>query len=203
MKRLIALGSAAVIALTGLAPRAHAAVVDTFSFSNFGHWSFADSGLFGQFTGTVEPNGFIELADLSAFSVQGFILGSPLVDAVKANLAFFSYDTKGGASSLGFIAPDGNTAACSGAPSVLDLRCNPGGNNVASTRADILDDGFVVAYTADQTAVTLVSSVSTPEPSTWAMMLTGFAGLGLVGAARGRKGWAALQPAARPRDLPE
>src|SRR6185437_11377030 len=91
------LGSAAFIALTGLAPRAHAAVVDTFSFSNVGDWSRVDTGFVsGQFAGTVEPNGFIELADLSAFSVEGFLIGRPvlLIDD-KAKLQFFSYDTKG------------------------------------------------------------------------------------------------------------
>ncbi len=193
LKRLIALTlTALLIGLVSVPPGARAALIDTYSFSNFGDWSLVDSGLLsGQFTGIVEPNGFIELPDLSAFSVQGFILGSPIVNGVKANLQFFSFDTNGGASSLGFIAPDGNTAACSGAPSVLDLQCNPGGNNPASTRADILDNGFVVAFTADQTSVTLVSSVNTPEPSTWAMMLTGLAGLGLVAAGRRRKGWAA------------
>lgn len=167
-------------------------MIDTFSFSNFGGWSLVDSGLLsGQFTGAVEPNGFIELADLSAFSVQGFILGSPILDAVKANLEFFSFDTNGGPngiqSSLGFIAPDGTSTACSGAPAVLDLRCNPGGANPAATRADILDGGFVIASMPGQTTVTLGSSVTTPEASPWAMMLTGLAGLGLVGAGRRKK----------------
>lgn len=197
MKRLIALGSAAFIALTGLAPCAHAAVVDTFSFSNVGDWSRVDTGFVsGQFTGTVEPNGFIELADLSAFSVEGFLIGRPvlLIDD-KAKLQFFSYDTKGGASSFGFIVEDSPVAACSGAPSVLDLECNPGGNNPAQTGAVILVDGFVDATTPDQTSVTLASSVSAPEPSTWAMMLTGFAGLGLLGARRARKGRARRSPA--------
>jgi PEP-CTERM motif len=53
--------------------------------------------------------------------------------------------------------------------------------NPVSTRAAIVI-GDSVVFTPDLTTVTLVSSVSTsvPEPSTWAMMLVGFAGLGFA-----------------------
>ena len=195
MLRLIALGSAAFLALAGLAPRAHAAVVDTFSFSNLSGWNLSGTNFSGQFTGTVEPDGLIELADLSAFSIQGSFFGGPWKGLGKGELQFFSFNTTGGASSLGFISAvvidDANALACSGAPSVLDPQCNPGGLIPASTLAALAGSEIGAVFTPDQTTVTLVSSVSTPEPSTWAMMLTGFAGLGLLGAGRASKGRAA------------
>ena len=51
--------------------------------------------------------------------------------------------------------------------------------------------------TPDLTGVTLVSSVNTnvPEPSTWAMMLLGFAGLGFAGYRKARGARAALSAA--------
>jgi hypothetical protein len=41
-------------------------------------------------------------------------------------------------------------------------------------------------------AVTEIASSSTPEPSTWALMLVGFAGLGFVAYRRAKKGRASL-----------
>ena len=180
--RLIVLGSSAFFALAGLATAASAAVIDTFSFSNQSGWEAPINGFSGSFTGSVEASGLIELSDLSAFQIIGFFGGSSL-----SNLAFFEYDTGGGASSLGFIntlpAPIGvfSVTVCSGAPSVLSLACSNGGSNPVSTRAAIVI-GDSVVFTPDLTTVTLVSSVSTsvPEASTWAMMLVGFAGLGFA-----------------------
>jgi hypothetical protein len=190
--RLIVLGSSAFFALAGLATAASAAVIDTFSFSNLSGWNGPINGFSGSFTGSVEANGRIELTDLSAFQ----ILGVPTGGNSLSNLAFFSYDTGGGATSLGFIdalppLTDTSFTVCSGAPSVLTLDpCNPGGLNPVSTSAVILIHGFFVySTTPDLTGVTLVSSVNTnvPEPSTWAMMLVGFAELGLVRYRRGAR----------------
>lgn len=181
--RLIVLGSSAFFALAGLATAASAAVIDTFSFSNPSGWNAPINGFSGSFTGSVEASGLIELSDLSAFQIIGGVFGGSSL----SNLAFFDYDTGAGASSLGFIntlpAPIGvfSVTVCSGAPSVLSLACSNGGGNPVSTRAAIVI-GDSVVFTPDLTTVTLVSSVSTsvPEASTWAMMLVGFAGLGLL-----------------------
>jgi hypothetical protein len=134
-------------------------------------WSEFGAEFSGRFTGTVEASGFIELSDLSAFHIFG-------TSNSLSNLTFFSYDTVVGASSLGFIDTIPPFTVCTGAPSVLSLTCNPGGNHPASTLAAIVVNGFV-ASTPDLTTVTLVSSV-VPEISTWAMMLLGFAGLGFA-----------------------
>ncbi|HZZ24109.1 MAG TPA: hypothetical protein VFE60_16690 [Roseiarcus sp.] len=109
-------------------------------------------------------SGLIELSDLSAFQIIG-PNDIPFGPNSLSNLEFFSYDTGGGASTLGFIdalphSIGANPTACSGAPSVLSLACNPGGNNPASTRAAILFAG-VFETTPDSTSVTLVPSVNT------------------------------------------
>jgi hypothetical protein len=183
--RLIVLSSWAFFGLVGLATGAPAAVIDTFSFSNPSGWNAPINGFSGSFTGSVEASGLIELSDLSAFQIvvpSQFSVGSNSL----SNLTFFDYDTVGGATSLGFVDTlppflGASPTVCSGAPSVLSLACNPGGNNSVSTRAVIVFGNGVV-FTPDLTTVTLVSSVSTsvPEASTWAMMLVGFAGLGLL-----------------------
>jgi hypothetical protein len=175
-KHTVLFASSMFLALAGLVP-ARAAVIDTFSFSNLSGWDTFDTEFSGSFTGTVEASGLIELSDLSAFHVSGLFRGVTFLPNSLSNLTFFSYDTGAGASSLGFIAIT-NFAVCTGAPSVLSLTCNPGGNHPASTLAAIVVNGFV-ASTPDLTTVTLVSSV-VPEISTWAMMLLGFAGLGFA-----------------------
>ncbi|HSU99559.1 MAG TPA: PEP-CTERM sorting domain-containing protein [Roseiarcus sp.] len=192
LKGLIVLASTAFVALAAAPPLARAALVDTFSFSNPSNWNAPDTSISGQFTATVEPDGFIRLADLSDFSAQAVVSGVPLFFGGKGDLQFFSYDTSAGAGSFGFTAVSGLITVCSGAPSVFDPQCNPGGANPASARAIIRESGVLPVYTPDQTAVTLVSSVSTPEAPTWAMMLVGLAGLGVFGARRSRRGRAAL-----------
>jgi hypothetical protein len=187
-KRLIALGSSTFLALAGIASAARATVVDTFSFSNLTGWSVFDTHFSGTFTGALESDGLIELSDLSAFHIFGFFSGDTFGGNSVSNLTFFSYDTQGGASSLGFIASLPSLIVCAGAPSVLSPTCtSPGGSNPGSTLASIVFGPTEVGVTPDLTDVTLVSSVTTPETSTWTMMVLGFAGLGCAGYFASRK----------------
>ena len=47
--------------------------------------------------------------------------------------------------------------------------------------------GYWDSYYGDNSGTQTLSIITVPEPSTWAMMLAGFAGLGLVALGRGRK----------------
>jgi hypothetical protein len=178
-KHTVLFASSMFLALAGLVP-ARAAVMDTFSFSNLSGWSESPTDFSGSFTGTVEASGLIELSDLTAFFVFAHVEGTPFFDNSLSNLTLFSYDTGAGASSLGFIDTTRSGTVCAGAPSVLSLTCNPGGNNPVSTLAAMVFGGTFVVSTPDLTTVTLVSS-SVPEASTWVMMALGFTGLGFAG----------------------
>jgi hypothetical protein len=177
-KHAVLFASTMFLALAGLVP-ARAAVIDTFSFSNLNGWSTFGTNFSGSFTGTVEASGFIELSDLIAFQLSGTIENVGFAGRLS-NLTLFSYDTKGGASSLGFIETAFGLTVCGGAPSVLSLTCDPGGNNPGSATAVVIFPGRLASFTPDLTTVTLVSS-SVPEASTWAMMALGFTGLGFAG----------------------
>ena len=115
-------------------------MIDTFSFSSLNGWSRVGTNFSGSFTGTVEASALIELSDLIAFHLSGNIEDFGFAGGLS-NLTLFSYDTKGGASSLGFI----ETAVCVGAPSVLSLTCNPGGNNPGSATAVVILTGVWLA----------------------------------------------------------
>jgi hypothetical protein len=74
-----------------------------------------------------------------------------------------------------------NTSVCVGAAAAFGgaggVSCGQGGVN-----------GYVGGFTTqDLPVVTLVSSVTTPEPSTWAMMALGFAGLCALGYGRAKR----------------
>jgi uncharacterized membrane protein len=70
--------------------------------------------------------------------------------------------------------------------SVIDLGALPG--LTASVAYNINNAGQVVG----NSYIAVPASPSVPEPSTWAMMLLGFAGLGYAGYRRARAGRAAL-----------
>ena len=79
-------------------------MVDTFSFSISSGWTVPlDTTIYGQFTGTVEPDGLIELGDLSSFQLNAYYVGTQLLDPTVGNLLFFAYNTSSGAIRLGSL----------------------------------------------------------------------------------------------------
>jgi PEP-CTERM motif len=194
-KRIFALVTSSCLASVAIAPTASSAIVDTFSFSISSGWSVPlATTIFGQFTGTVEPDGLIELGDLSSFQLTANFVGQQLLSPGVGNLLFFTYNTGGLASSLGIIDQGPTTTACAGAPSDLAPSCNPAGQNPIAD-AVMVFLGTVIDTTPDAPVITLISSKNTvPEPSTWVTMLLGFAGLGIAGWRRRRSVLAALSP---------
>ena len=70
----------------------------------------------------------------------------------------------------------------------------PLSGNVDSLQASGIE--YVVFSVNPQGGITnLTFNSAVPEPSTWAMVLLGFAGLGFAGYRRSRKGWALSIPA--------
>lgn len=185
MKNIVALGLVTLIASAGLDHSASAAVTETFSFSNGPAGWFSGNGISrinGQFTGTVEPSGLIELTDLTNISIT--VIPTTLHGAGLGDLSFFSYDTLGGASSLAMIVSDGATTACVGAPATLSPVCNPSAQPLPpQTKAIIIVDGSFFDSSPNFSTITLVATAA-PEPPVWAMLLLGFAGLGLASRSR-------------------
>ena len=169
-----------------------AATIDTYDFTQGGYVGIMEpffiGAMTGRFTGAVEANGFIELADLSSLTVSvafTFELGMHSTVTFDGPVTFFSFDTAGGSSSLALATADGvGATACVGAAASFGFPgCGSGGVNGS------IFGGAITFATQDIPVVTLVSSVTSdvPEPSTWAMMLIGFAGLGVLGWRASRK----------------
>jgi hypothetical protein len=140
--------------------------------------------LFGTFTGTVEPDGFIQLADLTDIDVMSNIFFGALT---RANFSLFSFNTTGGSSSLDFIASDPTipVLACAGASIALFAPCNAFGRDPTDATATVFT--FEPLFIFDIPTITLASSTPIPEPPTWAMLLAGVAGIALARiASRGR-----------------
>jgi hypothetical protein len=175
------------------------AAVDTFNFTVTG-WEGADSiaaptgVLTGSFTGTVEPDGYILLSDLTAFSatfsVNGNVssIGLPL-------LGVFSIDTNPEytlSSTLLFAgSEDLPSPVCVGSVVTFDPACSVYGNPPSGTTAVALSEegpALSVYYSSTAPTVTLVSSVApTPLPATLPLFASGLGALGLLGWRRKRK----------------
>ena len=199
--RSVASWLSGLIGVALLAAPAHAAV-ETFSFVS-GSYMFSgspgpvDASVTGTFSGNVEGDGYIELADLVSFNAAVHInyvysLSGPLD---LSDLTLFSYNTLGGAASLSLegahSSPDISGSVCMGAPAALDPKCASGSTNPiamfsyswSNLPPPAVGVGVIVHTTVAPT-ITLVSAAAAPEPATWALMALGFAGLGLVGRAR-------------------
>ena len=170
----------ALLASTADRP-ASAMTVDTFRVD------YAFSAFVINFSGSVEPDGLIQLADLAdiSFTSNVFVTSPP-----KADVTLFSFNTTGGASSLDFIVSDPAfpVLACGGASIALAAPCNAiGGVPIDATL--MISTGLPI-WSLDLPTITLRSSTTVPEPPTWAMLVAGLAGIALVRGARrgpGRK----------------
>jgi len=190
-----ALGMAFILSIP-----AHGATVDTFSFTENG-WSeysllsgaaapLSDTIVTGTFSGVLEPDGFIELGDLTQFSVQFYFPGSSVYSFSQPALTLFSYDTApgGGPSSLDFAGTlDDPANICIGAATSLDPNCAylgraypPGTLGTVQLNTGVVD---YVSSTAPQ--ITLVSSVGSsataPEPASIFLECIGLAVIGILG----------------------
>jgi hypothetical protein len=158
----------------------HATTVDTFNFTQGGYTSPGYPGytgvLTGTFTGRVNDIGYIEIGDLSYFS-DSLALTDATGTVTNWNYfsgpLVFSFKPNDASSLIIENAVFTGALLCVGSPAAFGLCTPPGG------KAGHL--GEVATFVTDQApVVTLVSSITTavPEPSTWAMLLLGFAGLG-------------------------
>ena len=160
MKLIHLLGLAAIFSAPAYADTI---TTDTFSFTQGGYTGLIFPGstgtLSGTFTGTVEANGTIQLADLSAIHIQYTAGGTSLFGYGPAS--FFSYNPTFGGSTLDVETAIGvNGFACVGAVAAFGYgHCGAGGVNGEVAGLDT---------TQQLAAVTLISSVTTivipPQP---------------------------------------
>lgn len=187
MKTLRLTPTMALLLIAAHSPfHAGASTVETFSFTQSG---YAVGTLTGTFTGTLESDGSIQLADLTAFSISYSInLGPPSgieTDSYSLqDLKLFSFmpGTNGPNSSLDFFAgiTTGTPGSiCVGAAAAFGL-CGQGGNIAGEDHLRYAQNPFLFITTTEFAAVNLVPPTSTPEPPTLWMWGLG-AGLAIVG----------------------
>lgn len=194
MKSMLAPAVLTAAIVAGTVTTAVATTVDTFSFTQAGYsgalWSGSPGVLSGTFTGTVEANGFIELADLSSIYVQ-FTAGALTLYGYGPP-TFFSF-LPGSASTLDLATGIGVAGqACVGAVAAFGFHgCGAGGVNGEVSGLDTTQDLATVTLTSQQIILppspapqpvphpVPPPTAAMPEPSGCAML-----GVGLLGLAR-------------------
>ncbi len=198
MKNTKYVRAAAWFAAALLPVAAKATTIETFSFTQGG---FSDSGeLSGSFTGALESNGSIELADITAFSAEYISESGQATQAVLAqfplsSLDLFSFEpgADGPNSSFDLFATLGTGAdqACSGAAAGLGLcgfSSNAAGLFIIPDDAQFFDTTQIATVSLVSPPPALMGNPSaigppastTPEPSTFAMIGSAFILLGLL-----------------------
>lgn len=190
---LVASVGAVFLALSAIGAPVSALTTLTYDFTQSGYSNgSADGVLTGSFTGDLEPNGFI--TDVSSVTIQfQFGTNNSKLFATKA-VSFFSFDTA--SNELELVAPAGGKFQGG------DLCINAPSDDCGRARAGIDVGSFALSpilgtyTTEDQPVLRLVQSnappsdpppsnigggpsPAAPEPSTWSMMVIGFATFGL------------------------
>jgi hypothetical protein len=205
-KRLAAVGLLATLCANGAPCPSRADTITSFAFSLFGGWSGSQSFfpfLAGTFSGSIEPSGYLNLADLKTFGIT-FVDGNPSiiyptaidVSAGFGSLSHFSYNPSLGPASFDFALtrnnPEASYTICIGLSAAFSPTCNPG-TFAGAFNADVLIDRTYYASSTGLADIVNTGSVTTgggtgamavPEPSPWSVLALG---LGFIGVARYRR----------------
>jgi hypothetical protein len=177
------LASAAIFGALGFATTAGAAVLDwNFSFS-------LDNGdsASGIFVTQDTPSGGPYLIT----SLTGTISGNPMTllspdSSFNDNLLYTTQPYLDGIG-LGFVAEGFQWAVFSSGGVVVDSWCNNANSGLDHQCNDATENPPDPGGSVTEFSVSPLVTPSVPEPSTWALMLLGFAGLGFAGYRKVRK----------------
>jgi hypothetical protein len=198
--RWVIAACAMMIGLPTLADRAEAATVYTYSFEQDGYRSGLTTGvLSGSFSGTLESNGSIQLADLTDFSLNfktyapdGYYTGLPHIDISGdlSDLTSFSWRPGNLGSSLFVIARGVYDAAedfgiCAGGAAAFGLCGGTDGSytgafSITPTGRPFGPDTFVPFRTSAPPQITLISVATTPIAPALPLFASAMGALGLL-----------------------
>lgn len=143
--------------------------------------------LTGEFSGVVDDLGFITKANLLSFQVKLPAVLSLGLNNLSDPSSIFSFDTLNPASTLDiFAGAMPSYGLCIGAAAAFGL-C---GSLSGITSLGVFSFNYIPYFYSQQAPeIRLLSSITSgvPEPSTWAMMILGFAGIAVMACRRKSK----------------
>jgi hypothetical protein len=175
MKKILFLSAMILLALQS----AGASMLETFTFTQAG---YSAASLSGSFTGLVEADGIVQLADLTSFTANlttnlGFPIGAQTDTYALGDLKLFSIS----------VAPDGPNSSldlfasittgtpgnlCVGAAAAFDL-CGTSNNAVGFAQVRYAPNPFLTVKTSQTAVVNLVPAApvtTVPEPASPVMI---------------------------------